>query len=103
MEELGVDMSGTEKAHFTKTKRKSRSVGPPEKRMRMDVDVPENRNRSVSRTPRNEQGVKDIAVSSCSLFKWLHLNFKYLYFFYKFQCTILINVIYFFLCSNIFY
>lgn len=63
MQELGVDMSGTENANFTKTKGRSRSLGPPQKRMRMDVDVPQNKNRSVSRTPRNEQGVKDVAVS----------------------------------------
>lgn len=72
MEGLGVDMRGTEQAHFTKTKGRSRSLGPPQKRMRMEVDVPVNRNRSVSRTPRNEQGVKDIAV----------INFLFL----KFAC-----------------
>lgn len=64
MEELGVDMSDTNDAHFTKTKGRSRSLGPPAKRMRMETEsTSQTRNRSVSRTPRNEQGVKDVAVS----------------------------------------
>ncbi|KAI4467051.1 nucleolar gtp-binding protein 1 [Holotrichia oblita] len=64
MENLGVDMSGTENAHFTKTRSRSRSLGPPVKRMRMDTSegASQSRNRSVSRTPRNEQGVKDVAM-----------------------------------------
>lgn len=64
MEDLGVDMSGTDNAHFTKTRGRSRSAGPPVKRMRMDTSegASQSRNRSVSRTPRNEQGVKDVAV-----------------------------------------
>ncbi|XP_018331683.1 nucleolar GTP-binding protein 1 [Agrilus planipennis] len=61
MEGLGVDMSGTENAHFTKTKGRSRSLGPPAKRMR--VDSSQSRPRSSSRvTPRNEQGVKDVIM-----------------------------------------
>lgn len=66
MEELGVDMSETENAHFTKTKTRSRSVGPPAKRMRMDTSESrsQSRNRSVSRPPRDEQGVKDVVVSN---------------------------------------
>lgn len=69
MENLGVDMSETENAHFTKTKGRSRSLGPPAKRMRMDTSESrsQSKNRSVSRTPRNEQGVKDVAVSISSL------------------------------------
>ncbi|KAF2904018.1 hypothetical protein ILUMI_02155 [Ignelater luminosus] len=64
MEQLGVDMSETENAHFTRTKSRSRSTGPPAKRMRMDSSEPrsESKNRSVSRTPRNELGVKDVAM-----------------------------------------
>lgn len=68
MQDLGVDMSGTESAHFTKTKRsRSRSAGDgmlPVKRRRLDLSVSSgNRNRSVSKTPRNELGVRDVAVS----------------------------------------
>lgn len=64
MQGLGVDMSETKDAHFTKTKRTRSSEGQLQKRMRMDVDQPvNNKNRSVSRTPRNELGVKDVAVS----------------------------------------
>jgi len=61
---LGVDMSETDNAHFTKTKTRSRSTGPPAKRMRMDTSEPrsQSRNRSVSTTPRNELGVKDVAM-----------------------------------------
>lgn len=70
MEELGVDMSNTDNAHFTKTKARSRSLGPPAKRMRMDVSESrsQSKNRSVSRTPRDEQGVKDVVVSNCNVF-----------------------------------
>lgn len=65
MEDLGVDMSDTQDAHFTKTKARSRSLGPPAKRMRMDVSESrsQSKNRSVSKTPRNELGVKDVVVS----------------------------------------
>jgi nucleolar GTP-binding protein len=68
MEQLGVDMSGTKDAHFTKTKTRSRSVGPPVKKMRMDVDkgqssVATRGTRSLMKPPRNELGVKDAAVS----------------------------------------
>jgi len=63
MQNLGVDMSETQTAHFTKTKGRSRSLQSPAKRMRMDVEqVSENKNRSVSKTPRNELGVKDVAM-----------------------------------------
>ncbi|KAJ8971925.1 hypothetical protein NQ314_000474 [Rhamnusium bicolor] len=66
MTKLGVDMSGTENAHFTKTKTRSRSMGTPVKRMRMDVTESDstslNRSRSLSKPPRNEQGIKDIAM-----------------------------------------
>lgn len=74
MEELGVDMSGTENAHFTQTKSRSRSTGPPAKRMHMDTSEnrSQSRNRSVSQTPRNEQGVKDVAVSNHAVYA-LHI------------------------------
>ncbi|KAJ3638134.1 hypothetical protein MTP99_001540 [Tenebrio molitor] len=67
MEQLGVDMSGTKDAHFTKTKTRSRSVGPPVKKMRMDVDkgqssVATRGTRSLMKPPRNELGVKDAAM-----------------------------------------
>lgn len=73
MENLGVNMSGTEEAHFTKTKGPSRALGPSSaKRLRLSEDgasaeggnalVAKSRNRSVSRTPRNELGVKDVAM-----------------------------------------
>ncbi|XP_017772496.1 PREDICTED: nucleolar GTP-binding protein 1 [Nicrophorus vespilloides] len=66
MSELGVDMNGTEDAHFTRTKGRSRSLGPVAKRSRMEVDVTENKNknRAVSRTPRNEMGIKDVAMKN---------------------------------------
>ena len=69
MEELGVDMSGSKDAHFTKTKGRNKSMEPVGKRMKMDVD----KNQSTSlatrnvgalmKRPRNELGVKDPAVS----------------------------------------
>lgn len=62
MEGLGVDMSGTSKANFTQTKQRARSVGPVAKKARMDVVV-DGRSRGLSKPPRNEQGVKDVAVS----------------------------------------
>lgn len=68
MAKLGVDMAGTEEAHFTKTKARNRSVGPPAKRMRMNISETDNkslsRSRSLSKPPRNEQGIKDVAVST---------------------------------------
>nr|CAI5851567.1 unnamed protein product [Callosobruchus analis] len=66
MENLGVDMSQTENAHFTKTKKRSLSSGPPTKRMRTeDSDsVSLVRSRSLSKPPRNEQGVKDVAMKN---------------------------------------
>ncbi|CAH0551717.1 unnamed protein product [Brassicogethes aeneus] len=80
MENLGVDMSNTEEAHFTKTKPRARSVGPPVKKMRMEVSSSgsttvtkktPNKNRSLSRTPRNELGVKD-AIMKKKLAKIAH-------------------------------
>lgn len=66
MAKLGVDMSGTEEAHFTKTKTRSRSMGPPAKRMRAATSETDstslNRSRSLSKPPRNEQGIKDVAM-----------------------------------------
>lgn len=68
MAKLGVDMSGTEEAHFTKTKARNRSMGPPAKRTRMDISDTDNksliRSRSLSKPPRNEQGIRDVAVST---------------------------------------
>ncbi|XP_052754200.1 nucleolar GTP-binding protein 1 [Galleria mellonella] len=66
MEKLGVDMSDTKEAHFTRSRSKSRgrsasgpsgASGPAAKRARMDSRV-----RSVSRPARDEQGVKDVAM-----------------------------------------
>ncbi|XP_019868481.2 nucleolar GTP-binding protein 1 [Aethina tumida] len=64
MENLGVDMSETSDAHFTKTKPRSRSVGAPAKRMKMDVDVVPTRtkNKVLTKPPRNELGVKDVIM-----------------------------------------
>merc|ERR1711974_428186 len=68
--ELGVDMTGTEQANFTKTRGRSTSKAAA-KRSRMDVDGDEgaengsvsrskSRNRSNSRvTPRGKSGVRD--------------------------------------------
>ncbi|XP_045538343.1 nucleolar GTP-binding protein 1 [Papilio machaon] len=57
MEKLGVDMSETREAHFTRTVSRSRSrslSAPAAKRARTD--------RTVSRPPRDTQGVKDVAM-----------------------------------------
>ncbi|XP_022911465.1 nucleolar GTP-binding protein 1 [Onthophagus taurus] len=63
MEDLGVDMSGSENAHFTKTKKRSHSAGPAAKRMRLEEEPgTSNKNRSVSVVPRNELGVKDVLM-----------------------------------------
>lgn len=63
MEELGVDMNETEKAHFTRTRSKSlrsRSISePPAKRARV---ASTSRGRSVSKPPRDESGVKDVVM-----------------------------------------
>lgn len=66
MENLGVNMAGTGSANFTKTKQRVRSVGPVAKRARMDVDRPEPsvKPRGLTAPPRNEQGVKDLTVST---------------------------------------
>ncbi|CAG5005563.1 unnamed protein product [Parnassius apollo] len=59
MEKLGVDMSDTQQAHFTQTRTRSRSrslSAPAAKRARADAS------RSVSRPPRDTQGVKDVAM-----------------------------------------
>lgn len=66
MEDLGVDMSETEKAHFTRTRSRSKSLRsrstsePPAKRARV---ASTSRGRSVSKPPRDESGVKDVVVS----------------------------------------
>lgn len=63
MAKLGVDVSGNEGAHFKKTKQRSRSLGPPTKRSKKENgEISLNRTRSLSKPPRNEQGVKDVAV-----------------------------------------
>lgn len=58
MEKLGVDMSGSEAAHFTQTQPRARSrsvsAAPPAKRAR---------GRSVSAVARDEQGVKDVVMA----------------------------------------
>ena len=64
MEELGVDMSESDKAHFTRTRSKSLrgrslSSGPPAKKARISST---SRGRSVSKPPRDESGVKDVVV-----------------------------------------
>ncbi|EFA06007.1 nucleolar GTP-binding protein 1 [Tribolium castaneum] len=65
MEELGVDMSESKGAHFTKTKRGA-SMGPPLKKMRMEVDKPSTsvvaRSTRAVVPSRNEMGVKDPAM-----------------------------------------
>lgn len=64
MENLGVDMSDTKDANFTKTKARSRSMTPAAKRMRLESkDRSESRARSLSAPPRDEQGVKDSTVN----------------------------------------
>lgn len=65
MSKLGVDISGTEKAHFKKTKQRAKSVGPIAKRAKLTVSENNSFNRStklLSKPPRNEQGVKDVAM-----------------------------------------
>ncbi|XP_013177143.1 PREDICTED: probable nucleolar GTP-binding protein 1 [Papilio xuthus] len=62
MEKLGVDMSETKEAHFTRTQSRSRSrsrslSAPAAKRARTDRT-----DRTVSRPPRDTQGVKDVAM-----------------------------------------
>lgn len=71
MANLGVDISGTKDAHFKKTKQRARSLGPPAKRMKMDVSSSTSlsQSRILTKPPRNEQGVKDVAVSDKLYFK----------------------------------
>ena len=57
---LGVDMSDTKNAHFTRTKSRSLSR-PPLKKARVDS---EGRVRSSSRPPRDQSGVRDSVVST---------------------------------------
>lgn len=54
-EELGVDMKETKGAHFTRTSR-SQSQRPTK---RMKIEEEGGKTRSVSRTPRDQSGVKD--------------------------------------------
>ncbi|KAK0078095.1 hypothetical protein PV325_003051 [Microctonus aethiopoides] len=62
MENLGLDMSDTKDAHFTKTRARSRSQsGPANKRQRVE-SLSQQRSRSVSRPPRDEMGVKDVVM-----------------------------------------
>lgn len=68
MEGLGVDMADTGDAHFTKTKR-GRSTTPAAKRARLESSSrSKSRARSVSAPPRDEQGIKDVAVSRLTNF-----------------------------------
>jgi len=66
MADLGVDLSDKDDAHFMNTTRRSRSLGPPVKKMKMDTkddsSVSLNRSRSMSKPPRNEMGIKDVAM-----------------------------------------
>ncbi|CAG9813728.1 unnamed protein product [Phaedon cochleariae] len=66
MAKLGVDLSQSGDANFTKTKQRSRSMGTPAKRARMDTSESTSltRSRSLSKPPRNEQGVKDVAMKN---------------------------------------
>lgn len=60
MEDLGIDMDDSEDKHYTKTRARSRSLsGPAKKRQRMESVVSKDRNRSVSRAPRDTLGIKD--------------------------------------------
>lgn len=58
-EELGVDMEGTDDAHFAQTRGRSGSRKPVLKKARMDS---EGRVRSSSKTPRDESGVRNPAM-----------------------------------------
>ncbi|XP_015514352.1 nucleolar GTP-binding protein 1 [Neodiprion pinetum] len=59
MEDLGVDMEGTENANFTRTRKRSRSQSQPAtKRMRLQSES-QSRARSSSRPARNDMGIKD--------------------------------------------
>ncbi|KAG8236238.1 hypothetical protein J437_LFUL010991 [Ladona fulva] len=62
MSELGVDMSETKEAHFTRTKSRNRSLSqPPLKKMRTE-SLARSRSRSVSKPPRDETGIKDVPM-----------------------------------------
>lgn len=76
MANLGVDISGKGDAHFKKTKQRTRSLGPPTKRLKMDV-VPGgslSQTRLLTKPPRNDQGIKDLAVSIMLDFDCLFLS-----------------------------
>ncbi|RZC42005.1 nucleolar GTP-binding protein 1 [Asbolus verrucosus] len=64
MANLGLDMENTKDAHFTKTKSRSRSLGPPAKKVKMDVDNSKLSTRlmSLSKPSRNDLGIKDVAM-----------------------------------------
>ncbi|EZA49936.1 hypothetical protein DMN91_011493 [Ooceraea biroi] len=62
MEDLGVDMEGTENAHFKRTRARSRSRSEhAAKRMRVES---QSRGRSVSKPSRDEMGIKDVAMKT---------------------------------------
>lgn len=71
MQDLGVDMAESEQAHFTRTRGRARSLSRssarsesrPAKRLKTDV---ENRSasRSQTRPPRDQSGIKDIAMKN---------------------------------------
>lgn len=59
MGDLGIDMEGTENAHFTKARGRARSLSQPaSKRMRLQSES-QSRARSTSKPARDEMGVKD--------------------------------------------
>lgn len=76
MANLGVDISGKQDAHFKKTKQRTRSLGPPAKRSKMDVDSGGSlrQTKMLTKPPRNEQGIKDLAVSIILDFEFLLLS-----------------------------
>lgn len=93
MEDLGVDMEGSEAANFTKTKSRARSrslAGPEAKRMRMDTSEGRSKSKSVTRNrslskPRDQQGIKDDAVSSS--FTSIACKYMILCLFFWFRCA----------------
>ncbi|XP_077284911.1 nucleolar GTP-binding protein 1 [Arctopsyche grandis] len=71
MEELGVDMSETQNTHFSRARSRSMSRGPAAKKARALSEASKSvsgrslsRGRSASTVPRDEQGVKDVAMKS---------------------------------------
>ncbi|XP_011502053.1 PREDICTED: probable nucleolar GTP-binding protein 1 [Ceratosolen solmsi marchali] len=63
MEDLGVNMQDTGNAHFTKTKKRGRSLSQSGDRKRQRLQST-SKARSSSRPPRDEMGVKDTVMKS---------------------------------------